>query len=217
MISTSPLISWRIVTLEHLPASQRRDMAQALAQEDSTQPFDLARGPLWRCTLIRLAATDHFLLITAHHIVSDGWSMGLVLRELRERYTASAAGRPAALPELPIQYVDYAIWQQERVNARVFSRRSLLLVDAPLADLPELELPADRPRPGNATLRGRRLMLTVSREVHRGIEALSQDEGVTPFMMLISAFALLLYRYTGQSDLPLGRRSPDGRGWSSNP
>ena len=88
VISTSPLISWRIVTLEHLPASQRRAMAQALAQEDSTQPFDLARGPLWRCTLIRLAATDHFLLITAHHIVSDGWSMGLVLQELRERYTA---------------------------------------------------------------------------------------------------------------------------------
>jgi amino acid adenylation domain-containing protein len=203
VISAAPLISWRIVAFENLPVSQRRAAAQALAEQESAQPFDLARGPLWRCTLIRLAAADHLLLITAHHIVSDGWSMGLLLRELRERYAASAAGCPPPIAELPIQYLDYAIWQQERINS------GALLGDLSywrgcLADLPELELPADRPRTGNATLRGRRLVLSVSAEVRRGIEAFSRDEGVTPFMVLISAFALLLYRYTGQSDLPIG-------------
>ena len=193
----------RGVALDHLPAVDREAAAMAFAADELRRPFDLAAGPLWRATLVRLGPADHFLLLTTHHIVSDGWSMGLMLQELQTIYTAFAAGQRSPLEALPLQYVDYAIWQHEALSSEMMDGQ-LAYWRGALEDLPTIELPADRPRPPTPTLRGRRHYFAVSAESSRAIDNLAQQESATPFMALLAAYALLLHQSTGEADIPIG-------------
>jgi amino acid adenylation domain-containing protein len=203
VIDAQASVRLRVIPLDHLPADERENAAMAFATEDVRRPFDLLHGPLWRATLFRLDRHDHLLLITAHHIVSDGWSMGLMLQELEQLYTAFAAGRPSPLPELSVQYVDYAIWQHEALSSAA-SGADLAYWRNTLRDLSTLELPIDRPRPPVSTLRGRRHYFSLPSGIGRRVESLAQQEGATPFMMLLAAFALLLHRHTGDTDIAIG-------------
>ena len=193
----------RVVPLDHLPAADREAAAMAFAAADLQQPFDLTTGPLWRVTLVRLGTADHLLLLTAHHIISDGWSMGLMLQELQALYQACATGGTSPLPELPLQYVDYAIWQQEHLSAERVAEL-LGYWRERLADLPALELPTDRLRPAVASLRGRRHHFELAPQLRTAVDALAHQEQASSFMVLLAAFALLLQRYTGEDDIPIG-------------
>src|SRR6185503_1558579 len=167
-------------------------------------PFDLQRGPLLRVQLLQLSEDEHVLLVTMHHIVSDGWSMGVLVREVAALYTAFSSGQPAALEELPIQYADYAVWQREWLREEVLERQ-LSYWREQLAGAPAvLELPSDHPRPAVQSFRGSFEPLTVPEEVTARLKELSRREGVTLFMLLLGAWQVLLSRYTGTADVVVG-------------
>ncbi|HEX9935769.1 MAG TPA: amino acid adenylation domain-containing protein, partial [Longimicrobium sp.] len=175
-----------------------------LAAEETEAPFDLARGPLIRGRLIRLADDDHVLLITMHHIVSDGWSMDVFTRELGELYAAFRAGDPDPLPALPIQYADYAVWQRKWVDGEVLKAQAEYW-KAALAGAPELlELPADRPRPARQDFSGGAVGIELNAELTAGLKALSQRNGATLFMTLLAGWAAVLSRLSGQEDVVIG-------------
>jgi len=193
-----------LVDLERLPEAGREAEARRLAQEDARQPFDLARGPLARATLLRLRDGEHVLLLTTHHIVSDGWSMGVIVRELSALYEAYSMDEPSPLPELPAQYADFAAWHR-RLLSGDYLRDQLQYWKERLAGAPAaLELPADRARPAVPTFRGATRTLTLPRPVYAGLKALGQAERGSLFMTLLAAFDVLLYRLTGQEDLVVG-------------
>ncbi|HEX5746348.1 MAG TPA: amino acid adenylation domain-containing protein [Archangium sp.] len=193
-----------VVDLSALPESARREEARRLITEEARKPFDLARGPLLRVTLLKLGGREHLLLATMHHILSDGWSMGVLVRELAQVYEAFLAGRKPELPGLPIQYADYALWLRGWMKGEVLEQQlgwwRKYLAGAP----PVLELPTDRPRPAVQTYRGAKLPVHLPRELAEGLDALSLREGVTPFMALLAAFKVLLHRCSGQIDLTVG-------------
>jgi amino acid adenylation domain-containing protein len=192
-----------VVDLRETPAHEREAQVRALAREEGQRPFDLARGPLIRATLLRLAAEEHVPLLTLHHIVSDGWSQGMFWRELGVLYEAFAAGKPSPLPELGIQYADFAVWQRQWLQGEVLDRQ-LAYWKQQLTGLPVLQLPTDRPRPPVQTFRGARHPVLFSPTLLQGLKGLSQRHGATLFMTLLAAFQALLYRYTGQADIPVG-------------
>ncbi|HVJ91897.1 MAG TPA: amino acid adenylation domain-containing protein [Labilithrix sp.] len=188
-----------------LPVTEVQESeVRRLADEEAQKPFDLARGPLMRATLLRVAPQDHVLLLTMHHIVSDGWSMGVLIKEIGTLYEAFSTGRTSPLPELAIQYADYAAWQRQWLSGPVLDAQmdywKRTLAGAP----PALELPTDRPRPPMQTFAGSAVPLTLSRELSAGLVALSRREGVTLFMTLLAGFQALLSRYSGQDDIVVG-------------
>ncbi|HEY2914306.1 MAG TPA: amino acid adenylation domain-containing protein, partial [Candidatus Angelobacter sp.] len=172
-------------------------------KKESSFIFDLSKGPPFRAKLLRLSMNEHVLLLTMHHIVSDGWSMGVLLRELCALYAADSK-EPIALPELPIQYADFAVWQQQELRepslASHFDYWKQQLAGIPAV----LELPTDRPRPASRSFRGAGISFLVSVELTDKLRALSQREGATLFMPLLAAFNVLLYRYTRQEDIAVG-------------
>ncbi|QOY92809.1 non-ribosomal peptide synthase/polyketide synthase [Massilia sp. UMI-21] len=184
---------------------QREAALAAMVQSDMQRVFDLARGPLFRATLYCLEQESHVLLISMHHVISDGWSMRVVLtRELQALYDAYLAGRPSPLPELPIQYVDYALWQRGWLQGDVLERQ-LAYWKGQLAGAPAaLELPTDRTRPPMQSFRGRRLPVTLPRALSDSVGELARSAGATPFMVLLAAFQLLLSRWSGQDDIVVG-------------
>ncbi|HEX6287623.1 MAG TPA: amino acid adenylation domain-containing protein, partial [Herpetosiphonaceae bacterium] len=187
-----------------LPADQRQTEAQRLADEQALRPFDLARGPLLRAALLRLDDREHVLLLTLHHSIADGWSLGVLIRELAALYDALSTGSPNPLPELPIQYADYAAWQRAWVQSSAATSQ-IAYWKQRLADLPPaLELPLDHPRPTIQSYQGASLDITLSRALTEALNGLSQREGVTLYMTLLAAFKLLLFRHTGQDDIVLG-------------
>src|SRR5262249_34396338 len=165
--------------------------------------FDLARGPLLRANLLQLGEADYVFLLVMHHIVTDGWSMGVFFRELTELYGAFVIGRPSLLAELPIQYADYAVWQRQWLDGEV-RQRQVAYWKEQLADLSVLELPTDRPRPAVQSFRGAHHALRLEAGLAAGLRQLSQREGVTLFMTLLAAFQTRLHRYTGQDDIVVG-------------
>ncbi|MEA2691113.1 MAG: hypothetical protein QOJ16_500, partial [Acidobacteriota bacterium] len=186
-----------------------RTEADRLLLAEARRPFDLAAGPLLRLTLLRTAEDEHLALVTLHHIVADGWSMGVLIRELTAIYAAQVAnisktGAPAPLPELPIQYGDFAVWQRRQLSGLALS--GLLdwwrerLAGAPAV----LELPADRPRPRTQSFSGAHEPLVLPASLGAAVQALGQRSGTTLFMTLLAAFQALLSRYTGQEDVPVG-------------
>ena len=193
-----------VVDLSDRSVSEREEETQRLVTEETRRPFDLARGPLFRKTLVRLAEDDHVLLLTLHHIVSDGWSMGVLHRELSVLYEAFSRCQSSPLPELPIQYADYAVWQRQWLTGELLETQlsywTQQLEGAPAV----LNLPTDRPRPAVQTYRGAWRSIELSKELTEGLKALSRKEGVTLFMTLLAAFQTLLYRYTGQEDIVVG-------------
>jgi amino acid adenylation domain-containing protein len=175
-----------------------------LAIQEAQRPFDLARGPLVRATLLRLGREEHVLLLTMHHIISDGWSMGVFIQEVAAFYTAFINGEIPSLPELPIQYADYALWQRQWLQGEVLDAQ-LAYWKAQLGDTSGvLELPTHRPRPPLQTFNGAIQPLALSKASSVALKALSQQEGTTLFMTLLAGFKALLYRYTGQRDILVG-------------
>src|ERR687890_2633295 len=189
--------------LSSLPGAEREEAVQRRAHEAARKPFDLERGPLFRARLLRLGEEEHILLISMHHIVSDGWSMGVLWRELGALYGAFSRGGPSPLPELPIQYADYALWQRQWLGGEVLEEQ-LGYWKEQLAGLHVLELPTDHPRLAVQTHRGARRSLALSESLTGALKVLSRQEGTTLFMVLLGALQVLLSRYSGQEDVAIG-------------
>ncbi|MBA2673703.1 non-ribosomal peptide synthetase, partial [Ramlibacter sp.] len=190
--------------LSAVPAPTREHEARARAQAEAAATFDLARGPLLRARLLKLSADDHLLVLTLHHIVADGWSLGVLLREMAELYAAQLENRPATLPALPIQYADYAHWQRQWLQGEVQARQVAYWQET-LHGLPaRLELPTDRPRPAVQSHRGATLTTTLPAGTVAGLHKLAQRSGTTLFMALAATLDVLLWRYSGQDDFAIG-------------
>jgi NRPS condensation-like uncharacterized protein len=173
-------------------------------EEEVARPFDLEHGPLLRVKLLQLAENDHVLILTLHHIVSDGWSMPIMVDELVQLYEGYSQGREVDLPELPIQYADYAIWQRQWMEAGE-KERQLAYWKAQLGEEQTvLELPTDWPRPVNQSQEGANLSIELDDELAQSLKQLAQQQGVTLFMLLLASFQTLLHRYSGQDDIRVG-------------
>ncbi|MCP4656782.1 MAG: AMP-binding protein, partial [bacterium] len=212
-----------VVELRRLAAGEREAELRRLIRQEQLLPFDLATGPLIRFTLLRLRAQEHAALVTMHHIVSDGWSIWVFIRELAALYEASSPresapgvaapgprlglprrGTNEALPENPIQYADFAHWQREMLASGV-AQAELAYWKKQLAGAPQrLELPTDRPRPAMQTFRGSTRPVVLAAELSRSLAALSRRQGVTLYMVLLAAFKVLLSRYSGEEDVVVG-------------
>jgi amino acid adenylation domain-containing protein/thioester reductase-like protein len=193
-----------VVDLAALPAGRGSSSMRELAREEGRRPFDLARGPLLRLGLLALAAGEHVLLLTVNHSVADGWSIGLLVHELAAFYRGFLDGKPAPLPELPIQYADFAVWQRrhlsdERLASQIaYWRRQL-------AGAPSLlELPADRPRPPLQSFRGASLPFRIAPSRLVGLRDVCRTGSATPYMGLLAGFSALLHRYSDQTDIVVG-------------
>jgi amino acid adenylation domain-containing protein len=202
-------ISLPLIDLQELPAAEREKEAQRITTQEAQHPFNLSTDPLLRVRLLRLDETEHILLLNMHHIVSDGWSIGVLIRELGAFYTAFASSKDASdrvstvLPELPIQYADFAYWQREWLQGEVLEKQ-LSYWRQQLDGISILNLPTDRPRPAVQTYRGATEILQLPKSLSEALEAISQQEGATLFMTLLAAFQTLLYRYTQQEDIAVG-------------
>jgi amino acid adenylation domain-containing protein/non-ribosomal peptide synthase protein (TIGR01720 family) len=192
-----------VTDLSALPSADREVEARRLVDEEARRPFDLAKGPLLRCGVLRLGATDHLFLVTMHHIVSDGWSMGVFARELGELYAAFVVGRPCPLRELPVQYSDYAVWQRKRLVGELLEQQ-LQYWREKLQGISALQLPTDRPRPVVQSFRGASVPVELSPTLIGALRLLGQSESCTPFMTLLAGFNTLLSRYSGQEDVVVG-------------
>ncbi|MGH9334343.1 MAG: condensation domain-containing protein, partial [Vicinamibacteria bacterium] len=177
--------------------------ARRAAREEASTPFDLERGPLVRTKLLELAPDDHVLLLTMHHIVSDGWSIGVFFREWGLTYGAFSSGGPSPLAELPVQYADFARWQREWLEGELLERQ-LSYWKGELQGVTSLDLPTDRPRPTTRTYRGGRRTMTLPAALSGSVRELSHREGATLFMTLLALYQILLFRYTGQEDIAVG-------------
>ncbi|HVS80634.1 MAG TPA: amino acid adenylation domain-containing protein [Pyrinomonadaceae bacterium] len=185
------------------PADREAEIDRMLAAE-AEEPFDLSRGPLLRTKLLKLSEAEHVLLITVHHIICDGWSVGVLLREIAALYQSAAGDRSVALPQLPIQYADFALWQRSWLQGPTLARQldywKQKLADAPTA----LDLPADYSRPVTRNCNGAQLSVSLSDALSNSIRMLSQGENATLFMTLLAAFQALLFRYSKQEDIVVG-------------
>ena len=192
------------VDLTSLEEDARRQRIEQLLQEESTHAFNLTTGPVFRAALLRSSDREHVLLITLHHIVSDGWSQGILLRELTALYEAYAQSLPSPLSELPIQYADYALWERNSTRDAVLLQQleywKSRLRDAP----PSLDLPIDRIRPAVASFEGGGIPFELSEDLWRDLHKLARRERVTLYMVLLAAFQVLLARWSGQSDIVVG-------------
>jgi amino acid adenylation domain-containing protein len=204
VISPRGALALPLVDLTHLPPPAREAEAHHLALENLNQPFDLVNGPLLRARLLRMKVEDHVLLLTMHHIISDGWSISVLVNELAALYNSFSLGVPSTLPDLPIQYADYAQWQRSWLTGKVFNAQldywKKRLEGAP----PILEVPTDRPRPSIQSFRGSLEHFNVAEDVVRGLRELCRAEGATMFMVLLAAFQTLLHRYARQDVIVVG-------------
>ncbi|NNC07214.1 amino acid adenylation domain-containing protein, partial [Corallococcus exiguus] len=183
---------------------QRRAEATRLALEEARTPFDLEQGPLLRALLLKLSPTEHVLVLNLHHIISDGWSTGVLVREMGTLYAALSRNLPSPLPELPVQYADHALWQRGWLHGAVLDAQ-LGYWRRQLEGAPShLELPTDHPRPARRTFQGALMPFTFTRASSEALEALAKREGATPYMVLLAAFQVLLGRYAGQDDVLVG-------------
>ncbi|MBO1049497.1 MAG: non-ribosomal peptide synthase/polyketide synthase [Dolichospermum sp. DEX182a] len=193
-----------LVDLQPLLDLERQTLLEQLILEAAIAPFSLENAPLIRCSLLQISAKEYLLLLTMHHIVSDGWSMGIFISELSSLYPAFCAGEPSPLPELPLQYADFAVWQRQRLSGVVLETQ-LNYWREQLQDAPSLlKLPTDRPRPVVQTYHGRTQSFELNQDLTQKLQSLSGESGTTLFMTLLAAFTTLLYRYSGESDILLG-------------
>jgi amino acid adenylation domain-containing protein len=194
----------RRVDLTALPEPRREGCAREASLAAAESPFDLARGPLFRGSLITLSEREHILILNLHHIVADGWSIGVLVRELTLLYRAACLGEPSPLPELPIQYADFAYWQRQTLQGAALSEL-LAYWRQHLAGAPRsLDLPTDWPRPAVQSFRGLTYPFHLPADLSAALRSLCRAEGVTLFMTLFAAFDVFLYRYSGQEDLVVG-------------
>ncbi|ARV58868.1 hypothetical protein BZZ01_09670 [Nostocales cyanobacterium HT-58-2] len=204
VIASKPTLLFSLIDLQQLSEEQQLIEVQHLATKEAQQPFDLASGPLLRVTLLCLSPKTHVLLLTMHHIVSDAWSTGVFINELTTLYTSCCQKKVSPLPELPIQYADFAVWQRQWLQGEVLQTQLNYWKEKLAGAPPVLELPIDRPRPAVQKYQGATQSLVLPLELSEALKALSQRENVTLFMTLLAAFNVLLYRYTGQDDILVG-------------
>ncbi|HET6976571.1 MAG TPA: amino acid adenylation domain-containing protein [Pyrinomonadaceae bacterium] len=192
------------VDLSSLSVIEQQEQTARLVRDEARRPFDLRHAPLLRAQLLTLSDARHEFLFTMHHIISDGWSTSVLVQEIGALYQEYLAGAPSALPELPIQYADFAVWQRDHLQGDVLDAE-LRYWNRQLADAPKvLDLPTDRPRPRLESFRGGRQPLTLTESQLEGLRALSNHSNTTLFMTLLAVFQTLLYRYTGQTDILVG-------------
>ena len=204
VIASSLRLTITVVDLRNYPQRERETIASRLTNAESLRPFDLSTGPLLRVSLVNLDDVSQILLVTTHHIISDGWSTAVFFRELSLLYVAFSKREQSPLAELPIQYADYAAWQREWLQGPVFEKQLSYWRKKLSGNLPVLELPTDRPRPPMQTHRGARESLLLSRNLTESIAALARRDGATLFMTLLAAFKILLSRLTGLEDIIVG-------------
>ncbi|HEX4494591.1 MAG TPA: condensation domain-containing protein, partial [Thermoanaerobaculia bacterium] len=192
------------VDLSGLPAPAGQSEAERWADAEARIPFDLTRGPLLRATLLTIAPEEAMLLVTLHHIVTDGWSTEVFIRELRTLYEAFSSGRPSPLAELPLQYPDFAVWQREALSGETIEALLAEWTGRFGTEIPALRLPTDRLRPAVQTYPGGYRSLQLPPELLRDLRKLAQRSGVTLFMTLLAAFQALLHRYSGQDRIVVG-------------
>jgi acyl carrier protein len=200
----SEILELSVIRLQDLPSSEQEIEIQKLINEDAQKPFDLGKGPLFRTTLFRLDSHSHVLLLNMHHIISDGWSLGVFIRELGILYDAFSNDKPSPLAPLPIQYVDFAHWQRQWISGEVLEKQLNYWKQQIAGAPPLLELPTDWPRPSVQRFRGATKPLQITSELTEQLKTLSQHTGTTLFMTLLSVFATLLSRYTGSDDIIIG-------------
>ncbi len=203
-IAPSSAVTLGRIDLERHKPEDRETRSLEIAVASAVEPFDLSRGPFLRATLIRLSDEDHVLALITHHIVSDGWSRGVLLRELGSLYADFKAGRSPSLPELPIQYADYAVWQRSWLSGGRLERELKYWVDRLDGAPPLLNLPADRSRPAVQNYRGASTSIRLSPELTAAIHQICRQEGTTLFITLLAAFKALIVRYTGLTDIVVG-------------
>jgi amino acid adenylation domain-containing protein/non-ribosomal peptide synthase protein (TIGR01720 family) len=192
-----------VIDLSALWQEQRTVIARKLAAQEAQRPCNLQQGPLLRVNLLRLAVREHVLLLTMHHIISDGWSGEIFVRELTTLYQAYSNNQSLQLPALPIQYADFVLWQRSWLQGKVLQAQ-MDYWRQQLAVVPPVELLTDYPRPPFQTFHGACLSVSLSHDLHTRLSTLSQQQGVTLFMLLLAAFQILLARYTGQIDIAVG-------------
>jgi amino acid adenylation domain-containing protein len=202
-ISSQVELSWEMVDVSALAVEARESEALRLAEAEARRPFDLITGPLLRTVCVRLAEDDHLLVFNLHHTISDAWSLRVLLVELQSHYQAALRGHVAGLPDLPIQYADYAVWQRGWLQGEAL-RAQLDYWREQLRGVTKLELPTDRPRPARQTYRGEFIARDLPAPLMAALRSLSRAEGASLFMTLFAAFAALLYRYSGQDDIAIG-------------
>ena len=190
--------------LSGMAEADREQQVHELAQQQALQPFDLTQGPLLRITLLKLKADEHVLLLTLHHIVSDGWSMNVLIEEFSQLYAAHLHKQAPALPALAIQYSDYALWQRRWLEAGEQQRQLTYWLEQLGNDHPALELPLDHPRPAQPGYRGRRHEFALDPALVEQLRGFARQQNVTLFMLLLAAFNVLLHRYSGQQDIRIG-------------
>ncbi|WP_437884665.1 amino acid adenylation domain-containing protein, partial [Pseudomonas sp. LRF_L74] len=195
-------IDFQLTVDESALASDKQ--LKAYVEYEVQQPFDLESGPLLRVKLLRQAEDEHVLILTLHHIVSDGWSMPLMVDELVQLYEGCCHGKDVQLPELAIQYADYAVWQRQWMEAGEQKRQLDYWTKQLGGEQPVLELPIDRPRPAEQSHAGASLDISLNAELSQGLKRLADDQGVTLFMVLLASFQVLLHRYSGQDDIRVG-------------
>lgn len=204
VITDPPVFRLPKLDLQMVPADQRETEAQLLLTLDAQKPFNIEDASLFRATLLVLSPREHILLLTMHHIISDGMSRGVLVRELVQLYEAFANGGSSTLPELTIQYVDFAAWQREWLQGEVLDKQVSYWKEK-LAGAPSLlELPADRPRPPVQSFHGARQPVVIPRELAESLRELGESQNATLFMTLLAAFEVLLFRHTGQDDIVVG-------------
>ena len=207
LVTDEVVLDLPVIDLSREPETGRDISVPHILQDEVRRPFDLSRGPLIRSLLVRLSEQEHILLVTMHHIVTDGWSVGIFKRELSEVYKAFAAGERAALPELPIQYPDYSYWQRQWFAGELYESQ-LSYWKKEFETLPSvLELPTDHPRPNvqaYRAFRGAHHTIRLSPQLTADLKTLSQKQGVTLFMTLLAGYQILLHRHTGEDDIVVG-------------
>ncbi|ASS75393.1 hypothetical protein CIG75_10585 [Tumebacillus algifaecis] len=198
-------LPYQEVDLQALPEAEREGRAQELLTEWTQLPFDLQAGQLVRMYLLKLDESSHILMLNVHHIVSDGWSAGVLFRELTEFYRVLLQGAAPELKELPIQYADYSVWQNQRVQEDGALAQSLEYWKEQLrGELQLLQLPTDRPRPLAQSFRGREYAFELPAELSRAVKELCRQQNMSLYMVLLAAYKTLLLRYTGQEDMLVG-------------
>ena len=204
VISECRPVELMVFDLREWADAERDAEVQRLTQIEAQRPFDLSRDLMLRATLLRLEEEEHIFLLTMHHIASDGWSMGVLFREMAVLWEAISTGKPSPLPDLPVQYADFALWQRDWLQGEVLESQLAYWKQQLAHSPPVLELPTDRPRPAAQTYRGVKQSLVLSKSLTEALKSLSQKEGATLFMTLLAAFQTLLHRYTGQDDIVVG-------------